>query len=287
MFWRHQTLSANDCALIVAIPLDRDEFVADLDAQTDFLREYSAMALAYGQDPWTAYHRHAQRYCEAIEVVQGHGVAITRRATLGQFAEAADRYRVVTLVAHSRGPDIHPRDILDAAALVAHGAAIASQCSDAREPPEGETDRTHVAAWLNAALGPVDVADDAPETRAFAWRVALYGQRWSRRRMIEALCPGALAGGPSIEFHDGLKSIDEVSAVFPQRFHTLDLTVCDSVLLAERLRMGRPHGVILANARPTTPDFRLALYRETIRIMTSHGTGYYETAIQLRRHLRQ
>jgi hypothetical protein len=288
MLWRRPTLAANECALVVAIPLDRDEFSADAEAQTDFLREYCATARAYGRDPWIAYAHHAQRYRDVIAAVEDLGVAVTRRATMARLAEAVARYNVVTLVAHSRGPGIDARDIVDVVAIVERGPAIAARCEGAGEPPARDADATCVAAWLDAALGPSDISDrDAvPETRAFAWRVALYNERWTRRRAIEALCPNALRGGPSIEFHDGLAPIDDVSAALPRQLRTLDLTVCDSVLLAERVRAGRRGGVILANPRPATADFRLALYRETIRLMARQRTGYQETAIRLRRQLR-
>jgi len=68
-------------------------------------------------------------------------------------------------------------------------------------------------------------------------------------------------------------------------FQIMDLTVCDSVLLAECIRERHQHGVVLANPRPTTPDFRLALYGEAIRHIARHGKPYPETAIRLRRAL--
>ena len=116
-------------------------------------------------------------------------------------------------------------------------------------------------------------------------RVACYGQRWRRRLLVEQLCGPALVGGPAIEFCDGLMPIDTVDARVPKTIGTLDLTVCDSVLLAEYLRRRRSGGVILANPRPATPDVRLAMYREAIGFMNRYHVSYVDAMLRLRRSL--
>lgn len=88
-----------------------------------------------------------------------------------------------------------------------------------------------------------------------------------------------------MEFHDGLTSIAQVSRALPSVFGTLDLTVCDSVLLAEQVRETRTSGVILANPRPTTPDFRLVLYREAIGLAGRRRLTYVDAVLRLRRSL--
>lgn len=289
MFWTRPPSPASGCALLVAIPLDRDEFGPDAARPTDFVRAYAADAERYGQDPWKAYQPHAARYRDVVSMVARHGVSVVRRATLGALAHAMTRFQTVTLVAHARGPEIEPRDVIEPAAVIAKRHAVSEALGLSDGLPDGAADAERLGAWLDAGLGPADVDQPAgvADTTAFAWRVALYRRRWDRRRLVERLCPGALGGGPAIEFHDGLVGIDDVSAALPWQFHTLDLTVCDSVLLAERLRADRPEGVILANPRPTTPDFRLVLYGEIIRFIVRHRVAYQDAAIQLRRHLRR
>lgn len=292
MFWTRRLLPATECALLVAIPLDRDEFTADAGRPTDFVRAYSALARQYGQDPWAAYEAHATLCRGVAAEVARRGVAVMRRATLTMMADAMARFRVVTLVAHARGPEIEAYDLADPQAIRAKRGEIAQALGLPCEPAPGSDDVEHLTKWLDAALGPLDDEDvehaaGVAETTAYARRVALQQGRWDRRRLVETACPGALAGGPAIELCEGLAGIEQVNAALPRQFHVLDLTVCDSVLLAERLRADRPDGLILANPRPTTPDFRLVLYREVVGLMARHRVSYPDAVIQLRRHLRK
>ena len=124
------------------------------------------------------------------------------------------------------------------------------------------------------------------ETQLFARRTRLYRERADRRRLLESVTRGALRGGPGVEFHDGIVGIEELSRRIPARARTSIVTVCDSVLLAECIRRRRSEGVILSNPRPTTADFRLALYREAVRNSLRNGGSYPNSMIQIRRRLK-
>jgi hypothetical protein len=285
MFWRRPTVSASEFALLVAIPLTQGEFADDARHPTDFVRAYAASNGCLPSQAWCGYEPYARLCGSVVDEVERWGVNVARRATLGSLTDAVSRYQTVTLVAHSRGPEIIDGDLIDVTAVATAASSLTAVLG---LPKTLSHNPTTLAASLNGALGPEDVesAVAMPDTKAFAWRTALYRQRWERRRMLEAACGDAIGGGPAIEFHDGLAPIEVVRDRLP-RFVTLDLTVCDSVLLAECIRERQPHGIILANPRPTTPDFRLALYRETVRLATRHRLPYADAMIRIRRQLQK
>ena len=288
MFWRRPRVSPNEFALLVAIPLTPEEFADDQQRQTDFLRSNFPEATRRGASAWASYAPYADLCHEIVDEVERWGVVVIRRPTLHAFASAAGRFTTVTLVAHGRGPEIAPYDLLDAPRIRAAFTEVMTALDAAGPAPP---DTAAMASRLNEALGPEDVETEfgneaMSETEAMAWRVALYRERWRRRSIVETLLPGALSGGPAIEFQDGLAPIQIIREQLP-RFEVLDLTVCDSVLLGQCIRERNSDGVILANPRPTTPDFRLAVYREAVRFAVRHRTSYPDAVIRLRRYLRR
>jgi hypothetical protein len=106
--------------------------------------------------------------------------------------------------------------------------------------------------------------------------------------MIEQVVPSALKGGAAVEFDDGCHALDVIDAALPDDLgECLDLTVCESVLLGEVLRRRRNRSVILTNVETTSPDFRMALYRQAIRLVRRRATSYPEAMMALRAHLRR
>lgn len=283
-----RTRSESECVLLLAIPLSRAEFERAWHRGTDFITSYAAACgVTEPGRLWNRYAPYAALCSAAVNDAEAYGIAVIRDTTLSAFAEAVGRFATVTLVAHSREPEIESRDIAAFVTLRDACRQIASTL-DVAPPAMRIEEPTQLASWLDAALGPRDDAPpaDAPATTVAAWRAHQQQQRWMRRQVIEDLCPGSLTGGPAVELEDGLWPVTTIDAALPVEIRTLDLTVCDSVLLAERLRARRTGGMILANAHPTTPDFRLALYRETVRLMARWGLPYHEAALRLRRRLR-
>ena len=285
IFRPRATQSATDCALLVAIPLNRAEFDTAWQRRTDFLEVYAAASGVSDRDRlWTDYERYAGFFAAAVGEVATYGVTVFRNATLDAFADAVRRWATVTIVAHSREPAIETRDIAAFETLRGEVRQIAAAL-DVAPPAHRLGEPARLATWLDTALGPRDNAAGEPNIRTAAWRAHRQKQRWLRRQMIEQRYPGALRGGPALELDDGLWTLPQIDMALPVGIQTLDLTVCDSVLLADVLRARRTTGVILANAQPTTPDFRLVLYRETVRLMSRHGLSYHEAALSLRRTL--
>lgn len=288
-------MQPNECALLLAIPTDRREFDADLASSSDFLRSYRAQRPEWDDARlWDGYAPLARLASEIAAEMASLGVCVTRRVTAAEFGEAAARCAVVTLVAHSLGPDVRATDVLDPSAVLRSAPAIEEGLEftlDRPIAPPRTAARETIACWLNALidchLPALDFSPGAANIRRLSHLVQSYTIRWRRRRTIERIVPGSLAGGVGVEFADGFQSIESVDDLLPERLSgTLDFTVCESVLLGQTLRARRAGGVILSNADLTSADFRLALYRQTVTFMLRRRIPYAQAALTLRSHLK-
>ncbi len=92
-----------ECALLVAVPLHRSEFLADLAAGTDFLTHFVAAQRSRDLDVlWATYDASAGIAAASAERAKRRGVTVVRRAALADFARCLTEFQVVTLVAHWR-----------------------------------------------------------------------------------------------------------------------------------------------------------------------------------------
>jgi hypothetical protein len=92
-----------DCALLLAVPLRRSEFLADLAAGTDFLAHFVARQRSRDIDVlWATYDASAAMAYASAERARRRGVTVRRRAVLADFARCLHEFQVVTLVAHWR-----------------------------------------------------------------------------------------------------------------------------------------------------------------------------------------
>lgn len=283
MFWRTSRLRPTEFAVLASIPLTRDEFMEAGFGGSDFVLRYCSEVGGGVERGWLAYAPYAAMCRDMLRAVQGWGVTVLTEVSVQSLAVAARDFEVLTVIAHARGPEIEARDVVDATALQeAYPLIMAALGRPLTKIPA----RDHLAEALDEAVGPREAEVTVRrDTEGYAWRVACYRERWRKRLAIEAVVPGVINGGPSIELANRLVSIDEVSEQL-RTFRTLDLTVCDSVLLAECIRATHKDGVILCNPCPATLDFRAALYREAIRLVARRRQPYAEILIELRRHLR-
>src|SRR5262245_12357479 len=92
-----------DCALIVAVPLQRSEFMADYAAGTDLLEHFVKPQRSRDTDVlWAMYEASATTVVAVIDRARRRGVTVVTRAVLADFARCLERFQVVTLVAHWR-----------------------------------------------------------------------------------------------------------------------------------------------------------------------------------------
>jgi len=272
-----------NCALIVAMPLSCEALQAAR-ARSDG----SDLAAQLGD--WERYRPLAELALATIEDARQAGVSVTTEATLPAWAGALGRFQVVTLVAHWRSSSIRPSDIQRWDVLLEAVTdstsplwAAVRRCHHAMAPPKA-FDLATLSAWLNQAL---DAPAPGPQPVSLeAKLVERESVRHTRRCAIEQSLPGVFTGGAAVEFGDGFKLVRDILPVLnPAMSCTLDLTVCNSVLLGQEIRRTCRECVVMLNARPASPAFRLALYRQVIQLMKRSRRSYIDTTMELRRHL--
>lgn len=97
-----------DVAVLCAIPLDERDWHgrAALSPCGDFVRFIAETR--FGGDSaaaWTFFSDEAQFIERKLEIFAARGIAVRRRATGGDIAEAAARHKDVVVIAHWKGPD--------------------------------------------------------------------------------------------------------------------------------------------------------------------------------------
>jgi hypothetical protein len=105
------------------------------------------------------------------------------------------------------------------------------------------------------------------------------------RSALDAALWRELRPGNRAEFRDGMYTIQAVAERIPASFAgTLDLTLCDSIFLAEGIksRADLRQSLVLANGKPTPLKLRLLLYKHVILDVAATGREYRGAVRSLR-----
>jgi hypothetical protein len=189
----------------------------------------------------------------------------------------ACQYKVVTIISHWRSAQFKPADITNAAQIVR-----ALQLDDGAQQPPSEPDI--LATWLNAHF----LSFSSDNNGSLGAAIRLQSALVEKREAITSRIPGAFCGGAAVEFSDGFKEIAAITDQVPTSFMgVFDLTICNSLLLAESLHQRCPHCLVIATSDVTFPDTRLPFYLATIRLLSRRPTSYEDTVETLKRELRR
>jgi hypothetical protein len=284
MSWWTRSPPLRKCALFVAIPLNRAAFAA-----AAARGEPSGFTASAGG--WHRYESLANLGLATVEDARRFGVSVTTDATLESWIHALGRFEVVTLVAHWRSSRFQKDDVrrwdalldaaLDPASMLRQ---VIERLDESRREPEGY-DVLSLVRWLDGL--PARAAEGDAARSVDARLVDEEYRRYRRRQAIEPAVPGVLGGGPAVEFADGFRMVPEIlDRIDPAIAGVVDLTVCNSVLLGEEIRRKCPDCIVMVNAQPASPAFRLSLYRQVIELMRVGGRSYPDTMMRLRQHLR-
>jgi len=92
----------------------------------------------------------------------------------------------------------------------------------------------------------------------------------------------AISPGDRLEFSNGLKSPAELLRSIPGAFAgVLDLTLCNSVLLADEIKRQRRF-TCLANVHETDLSLRVELYHAVINVISESAYPYVEAVRDVR-----
>jgi hypothetical protein len=290
-----RVVSPHDCALALAIPLTEAQFLADLDeaAPKDLAKSVRRSVRRRMGQPQSALY--AQAYeplvslaCEVAEEAKALGVTVYRGARLADMAAMLTAHRVVTLVAHWRFLMLDERAVLDAAGFQARlSAAEIVNDPDARRPIDalflgdavvrGAVAPAALAAALNRHMLPGDLYYQWNSGGELEPSPAAAPATGLTRVLLEEMYPGCFVPGLCLELADRLCTAWEFIDQIPDSFDgVLDLTVCNSLILAEALRRRRSGRLdtALSNAKPATAGVRLVIYRHVIRSLSRLAEPY-------------
>jgi hypothetical protein len=300
-------LSPRDCGLAIAVPLERDDFLAQLEptsphefAKWYHLRQGSDLlpetlwANAYGPHEATPMSRVADE-CARM------GVEVVTRCTLGAFADLAATKPVVIIAAHWRCGILQASDVRDLprflvrlrterrGVLQSLRTKLLARHGEARPADDllCPVDAEGVARLFSAIERVMSSGPIVPSAHALpeATSDASYYLAINRERLHED-CGDEFNAGMGLEMANGTYAAHLVGEALGGGFAGLiDMAVCNSYLLAENVKRQNPDCLILANRDTVTPTTRLLIARETIRSIHRKPASYLTVALAIRDRL--
>ncbi|MFN6470530.1 MAG: hypothetical protein RMY36_012765 [Nostoc sp. SerVER01] len=299
------TTKPHQCALALAIPLNRDDFLAGLksDINKDFAKNLARKNSALTESAlWeTVYAVTAKRVQSVAQAVAAKGVTVVTNATLNNLQELFQKFPVVTLVAHWRSSKFYASDFIAPNQLIKALEQPSTPLAQKLASALSNNWIQHIQALecnVNARYTvPKILADDfnnvlkssklypSPVPNQMC-QIAPYDDDYGQylnRLVIDDTFRGIISPGNRIEFFDQFHSIEEVVTAIPENYNgLLDFTVCNSVLIANVIKRQR-RCIVLVNKKPANPDFRMVLYKGMIELLVKLDIDYMNAGAMIRR----
>lgn len=294
---QQKPVSPRDCGLAVAIPLDWNGFVEKLNrpAEGNFVQAFSQDRQNLSpQGLWALYEPFAKFAQDVATSARQRGVSVVLDASPDDFRRLLSKHEVVTLIAQWKSALFKPADIVDPPAVASDLRDPQSELSKALQqfssvPPLSTSlnDAASVASFLNQCLVHGLVIPSSSNGEPGLGTITRFHYELNRRRkLLESVT--FFRGGPSVEFSSGFLGLQEAVEIVARDFTgLLDLTVCNSVMLAESIRRARPHCSVLANEDLAYLDFRLAIYAEVLRNLVRRAEPYEDVVYRIRKELKE
>jgi hypothetical protein len=300
-------VSPRECALALAIPLTRKQFLADLSRpdEKDFVHHFRAMRglqKAEAEFCWQVYEDDEATFAEAVcDGAERLGVTVLREIRLSQLTDLLKRFPVVTLVTHWRFVPVEPEDIQDAVELLkilqSPKSDVQRSIKQAFELLDSELLETDAhgllsSKELSARIAKV-ISTVADKAEALYWDEEA-SEQFNLEQMSDGLkerltrlefeqgFPGYIAPARVIEFQDRMHTVPELISAIPRDFSgLLDLTVCNSVIPAASIKSRRPNCLIAANRRPAELRSRMYLYGLEISLLSKKPVPFVDVIKQV------
>ncbi|MGD2071065.1 MAG: hypothetical protein PVI57_20520 [Gemmatimonadota bacterium] len=289
--------SPADCALLIGIPLEREQFDRDLAApdRYDFAARIKARYGLSTDGAWRLYGRSAAYARRVCDEVAGRGVTVVRSAGIDELRSSFRGSGVVSLAGHTRLVPLCDSDVEDPDRLQQRILAGRDLISSA------------LRAELHSALG------DSPWPRAeLLAALASLSERAHRalgeehpfatggmpatggsvpvehlnRVTLETTYGDAVRASEVVELRDGLHPLSSfIEAISDDWSGVLDLTLCNSAVLAPWIKRHRRRCLVVANRGSASLDVRLARYHVTIKSLDREPRPFVETLGRVHRTL--
>lgn len=285
------------CSLALALPLDRDAFLADIEAgpERDFAR--GMLRGRPAERVWAEDGLPLAELCrELLRLAEDLGVATVESTKLADLSGLFHNREVVTLVAHWRGAALVAADFVEEPrALI---AAIRSGrdplcCDLARRLPSeridyvlslpGPRQHSELAELVNETVIRSDRALPGVVESRGNLPVAIdeLSLRSRQRARLDGAFPSLLRPGNRLELRDGLRTPGEIAACVPNAWGGyIDFAICQSAHLAHEIKKGRAERHVITNLHEVVPDVRLRIQKELYRRL-ARGGSYMNELVEL------
>jgi hypothetical protein len=279
-----------DCAIAICVPLDYETFVHALthgepgtfvlDNSRDIDKHLSP------HQRWKFYEPLVRLISQVLDHVERRGVHVVRNATIEHFFALCITYPVVSLVAHWRSARFRMSDLVDTTALEALIYGDSTLRKLLLDLTGGYQPIDSLLAVLNLALdGKPKVSLD---TSVGGTLSSLQISWYRSRQRIETTAPGHFRSGAAVEFSRGLCNVRDILAGLPEQTPSLlDLTICNSVLLAQAIHDAKPATHCLCNERRADLAVRMAFYRQVIDQLHRQDTTFEDACFDVRQHFKR
>ena len=282
-----------DCLLAVALPTSRCQFLkSGLSPNRDFvsfLRRGYAGHLGVAEVTLSqvldVYQPTLNELRLLVDSAREAGFRVVEGCRAGDLAAAfAEPVYCIVLFAHWVPHDLGPHQVLDEdrfrTALVRLLAGARSSIEqEALLPLVEKAPLFELCRELNKALTkPGLFAPAGTEVLAWSERFAAF----ENRNVLDSMGSDILLPGNRIELVDGLHSADSFRELIPASFDgVLDLTVCNSVVLIERIKLAR-RCTCIGNQETVNIQLRAIFYKGLFQVIERHEADYVETYQALR-----
>jgi hypothetical protein len=300
-------VSPRDCALGIAVPLTREDFLNDLGApeQKDFVqhvRRANDLEGASDEFYWSSVYAPiagvVERACAAVARL---GVDVQQRMTLAGLRTLFERHKVLTLVAHWKFAKVTPSDVIDPRqflATLAHpgdplqvraAGAIIEKSPHLLDCSESETDdalRQRIAYAIRPVIAAAHAAYRRPDEQAndTVGEPQTVDLRRVTRVVLEEAFPASIRPAPAIELSDGMHTVADFIGAIPPSFEgVLDMTICNSVIVGAAVKRARPDCLVAVNRYPAEMHVRMTFYGLAIESLARRPARYIDVLTDQRK----
>lgn len=278
---------ASVCGLAVALPMTRDDIAAALAGGR--YSDYVGRSAALGAE--RLWQNGLARLAEGIELLAGvaraQGVRVAIHATGSDITRLFETCRVVTVLAHWRGPEIAPRDLRvpprELASRIADdtsGIGVLFRQGLAqgwqRTLDSALDDRvatSRLAELLDARMQALPAL--GPPPAGTSWVMDEITLRHFNRDCLEAWWPEALVPGNRLELSDGRFTPRRIADLVPDAWNGIaDFSSCQSAQLIDWIKQARADRIVVANERETSPMLRMAVLHAVYELLAGAPLNY-------------
>lgn len=273
-------------ALLSALPRTYEEIVAGAtDRSKDYIRTQVLRNLNTPESAWATLGPLLKDRADTVFAWCHHArVRVEERAGLRELADALARHEIVILLAHWKGPHLHPKDLPETVEEIAKVGQILGLGETILE---GATARTapyamqaalddRIASWVEwldiSALGAGDIVVSD-----------YYGRCLAREDMDAAVARSAcsIVPGARLELCDGLWSARDIASCFPEEWRGVcDFVCCRSLYLSDVVKSHTRAGLVRTDARNLQPERVLDAVSRILQAV-AEGKPYHSAAYSM------